>query len=372
MTTTNATPGAIVVASSMKEVESLATRIAKSELVPLAYRNKPDDIFVAMLMGNEIGIGPMQAIQNIDVIEGRPQARARLKKVLSLRNPNCEYFRCVETSTTKATFETKRRNDPEPTRLTYTIEEANAAGLTRKANWIKNPAAMLRARCEGALADIVYSDSTLGVPAEEYDEDPPASRVELRDITDTPAMKDVSAPVPVVTKRADEVKAILEQKKSEIQDADFKSDAPAPAKEEPKPAEKPRRKSNIIDADANGNPLPPAGEKPPPPVGDQTPPRVDPPAVSGEGRVQPEKPKDPAGPPVPSQPDHPFAYEKCLALGKLRGIKADELKAALKALGAAGPKTVTEEHYKALAKKYPAEPGSNESEPAAPKEGDLF
>jgi hypothetical protein len=365
MSTNNATPGAIVVASSMKEVESLATRIAKSELVPVAYRNKPDDIFVAMLMGNEIGIGPMQAIQNIDVIEGRPQARARLKKVLSLRNPNCEYFRCVETSTTKATFETKRRNDPEPTRLTYTIEEATAAGLTRKANWMKNPAAMLRARCEGALADIVYSDSTLGVPAEEYDDDPPASRVELKDVTEAPAVKDVSAPAPNVTKRADEVKAILEQKKSEVQDAEFKADAPA----KPKTAKRP---SNIIDADANGNPLPTSEkEKPPPPVGEQVTPRVEPPAVSGEGRVQPEAPKEQVGPPVPPQPDQPFAYDKCLALAKLRGLKADELKAALKTLGAAGPKSVTEEHYKALCKKYPAEPGDDELEPAA-KEGDLF
>lgn len=363
--TANATPGAIVLASSMKEVETLAGRIAKSELVPLAYRNKPDDIFVAMLMGNEVGIGPMQAIQNIDVIEGRPQARARLKKVLALRNPNCEYFRCVETSTAKATFETKRKNDPEPTRLTYTIEEANAAGLTRKPNWMKNPAAMLRARCEGALADIVYSDSTLGVPADEYDEDPPASRVELKDVTDAaPAVKDVSAPAPNVTKRADEVKAILEQKKGEVQDAEFKADAPA----KPKAGKRP---SNIIDADANGNPIP-VGEKPPPPVGEQVTPRVDPPAVSGEGRVQPEAPKEQVGPPVPPQPDQPFAYDKCLALAKLRGVKADELKAALKALGAAGPKSVTEEHYKALAKKYPAEPGSDEGEPAAPKEGDLF
>ena len=46
--------------------------MAKSELVPKAFRNKPEDVLVAIQLGTEIGFAPMQALQSIAVINGRP------------------------------------------------------------------------------------------------------------------------------------------------------------------------------------------------------------------------------------------------------------------------------------------------------------
>ena len=42
---------------------------AKSQLVPKEYRNQPEDIMLAVQLGSEVGLRPMQALQNIAVIK---------------------------------------------------------------------------------------------------------------------------------------------------------------------------------------------------------------------------------------------------------------------------------------------------------------
>ena len=58
--------------STFTELANFATMASKSSLVPQGYRNKPEDIMLAVQMGSELGLAPMQAIQNIAVIQGRP------------------------------------------------------------------------------------------------------------------------------------------------------------------------------------------------------------------------------------------------------------------------------------------------------------
>lgn len=46
--------------------------LAGTEMVPKAYRGKPDDILVAMLHGQEVGLPHLQALQSIAVVNGVP------------------------------------------------------------------------------------------------------------------------------------------------------------------------------------------------------------------------------------------------------------------------------------------------------------
>src|SRR6267378_5947454 len=57
---------------TLTEAIEFAKLIASSELCPKAYRLKPADVLIAVQMGRELGIMPMQALQNIAVINGRP------------------------------------------------------------------------------------------------------------------------------------------------------------------------------------------------------------------------------------------------------------------------------------------------------------
>ena len=58
--------------SNLKEAMEYATIIASSAMVPKSYQNKPGDILVAVQMGAELGLKPIQALQNIAVINSKP------------------------------------------------------------------------------------------------------------------------------------------------------------------------------------------------------------------------------------------------------------------------------------------------------------
>lgn len=57
--------------SNLNELISFAGMIANSDLVPKDYRGKPGNVVIAIQMGADVGLTPMQSIQNIAVINGR-------------------------------------------------------------------------------------------------------------------------------------------------------------------------------------------------------------------------------------------------------------------------------------------------------------
>ena len=170
---------------SLTPALKLADALAKSDLVPTAYRGKPANILLATITGQELGLGVAQSLRAMHIIEGKPTLSADAMGALCLRHADvCEYLTLVESTDEKATYETRRRGAPSPVRLTYTIAQATAAGLINKTNWKAYRASMLRARCESAICRAVYPDLVLGV----YDPDELAAaeqptRVEPRDVT---------------------------------------------------------------------------------------------------------------------------------------------------------------------------------------------
>jgi len=151
--------------ATLDDAWRLAKLVVASGLAPKAVRT-PEAAVVMILTGRELGLTAMQSIRSIHVVEGKPLLSADLMLALCLRLPTCEMFACVETTDALASFVAKRRGQPE-TRLSFSIEQARAAGLSGKDNWKKYPAAMLRARAIAALARLVFSDAFVGV----YEED---------------------------------------------------------------------------------------------------------------------------------------------------------------------------------------------------------
>jgi len=148
---------------SLDEAMRFADILSNSQLVPRAFAGNPPNILMAILTGAEMGIAPMQSLRSIHVIEGRPTLSAEMMTAAAKSSPACRYFRLVESTDTVAVYETQRTEDPEPTRMSYTIEQARTAGLVGKGNWKSHPAAMLRARCSASLARAVYPDVLAGI-----------------------------------------------------------------------------------------------------------------------------------------------------------------------------------------------------------------
>ena len=58
--------------ATLTEAMQFSEMLAKSSMVPRAYQGKAEDVLVAMQWGREIGLAPLQALQNIAVINGKP------------------------------------------------------------------------------------------------------------------------------------------------------------------------------------------------------------------------------------------------------------------------------------------------------------
>ena len=119
---------------SFSEAERFARMLAGTELVPAAYRGKPEAILIAMQMGYEVGLSPMQAIQNIAVIGGRPAIWGDAMLALVLSHPACEYVRDGVEGDGDARYgwcEAKRRGAPAIKR-TFSVADAKRANLWAK------------------------------------------------------------------------------------------------------------------------------------------------------------------------------------------------------------------------------------------------
>lgn len=58
--------------STLDEIRDFCTILSTTDMVPKGYKGKPDDILVAILHGQEVGVPHLQALQSIAVVNGIP------------------------------------------------------------------------------------------------------------------------------------------------------------------------------------------------------------------------------------------------------------------------------------------------------------
>ena len=148
--------------TNMKEAMEFAGLLAKSDIVPKDYQGKPGNVLVAIQWGMEIGLQPMQAMQNIAVINGRPSIWGDAMIALVRACPAFEYI--SETQTDKeATCVIKRKGEPEAVR-TFSLEDAKRAGLTGKSGpWTQYPKRMMQMRARSWALRDVFPDVLKGM-----------------------------------------------------------------------------------------------------------------------------------------------------------------------------------------------------------------
>lgn len=147
--------------------------LADSDLVPKDFRNKPANCLIAVQWGSEIGLKPLQAIQNIAVINGRPAIWGDAVIAVVRGSSACEYV--IETQTaTEATCRVKRRGEPEQVR-TFSMDDAKRAGLIGKQGpWSQYPKRMMQMRARAFALRDVFPDVLRGLPVAEEVMDIPA------------------------------------------------------------------------------------------------------------------------------------------------------------------------------------------------------
>jgi hypothetical protein len=148
-------------ADEWSQLVQTASMVKDTDFAPLKIRKSEAAIMATLLTGRELGIGPMQALRGIDMIEGKPSLSAQL--MVGLVRARGHKIRPLETTSTVARVQGVRADDPEyPTVVEYTIEDARAAGLAGKDVWKKYPKSMLWARAVSQLCRMVFADVLAG------------------------------------------------------------------------------------------------------------------------------------------------------------------------------------------------------------------
>lgn len=146
---------------SLPEKMKYAEALASASLLPKSYQRQPGNVLLAMELGDALGIRPIQAINAVHVIEGKPSASADL--IASLIRKAGHKLR-IRGNDTEATAELIRADDPDYTfSVTWTLDRARTAGLLGKGVWKSYPAAMLKARAITEVAREGASDALYGV-----------------------------------------------------------------------------------------------------------------------------------------------------------------------------------------------------------------
>lgn len=142
-------------------MEMSKTLIA-SGFLPTSIKT-PAQAVAIMMMGRELQIPPMQALRQINVIQGKPTMSVEL--MLSLAYQRIPGFKCVpvETDATHAVFDFTRPGMDKAYRHTFTMDDAKSLGLTGKDNWNKQPATMLRWRCISGGLRLIAPDAIAGI-----------------------------------------------------------------------------------------------------------------------------------------------------------------------------------------------------------------
>ncbi len=158
----------------LNEAMQFSKMICESSFCPSAFKNKEGDVLVAIQMGGEIGLQPMQALQNIAVINGRPcvwgDALPALAKAHPLFISMDESF---DESTMTATCKVKRKGEPEQT-VTFSKVDAETAKLWGKQGpWQTYPKRMLAMRARGWAIRNVFPDALKGIQVAEEAQDIP-------------------------------------------------------------------------------------------------------------------------------------------------------------------------------------------------------
>lgn len=161
---------------SFEQLAQFANMASKSTMVPPNYKGKPEDIMLAVQMGSEVGLAPMQALQNIAVINGRPALWGDAQLGLCKSHP--AWVSIEETMIGQGEARAARcvviRNGEPPVVREFGYAQAKQAGLWGKTGpWTQYPDRMMQMRARGFALRDAFPDALRGLLSEHEARDTP-------------------------------------------------------------------------------------------------------------------------------------------------------------------------------------------------------
>ena len=146
----------------------IAKMMSESAMVPKPYVGKAQDILLAMEFGRSLGLGILQAVQNIAVINSKPCLYG--DGLLAVCSGHPDFEDIIETNALdssgaivacKCVVKRKGRSAVE---IVFTMDDAKKANLWGKSGpWSQYPSRMMKMRARGFALRDSFSDALMGV-----------------------------------------------------------------------------------------------------------------------------------------------------------------------------------------------------------------
>lgn len=151
------------------QIEQAVTALVKGRLLPQGMT--AEQAIVACAKGAELGVPPMQAIQTIPVINGRPSMEAKLMLALAYRHLPSFDYQVVKWDREGCRVRGRRSPQHSWVEVTFDRTDAQTAGLLNRGPWKQHPKAMYFARACAMMCRAIAPDVFAGL----YDPDEAAS-----------------------------------------------------------------------------------------------------------------------------------------------------------------------------------------------------
>jgi hypothetical protein len=177
--------------------------VAKTDFAPKDFKGKPEACLLAGQHGAELGLGPMQSLQCIAVINGRPSIWGDAALALVQSSLVCEFVWEEVTGDGDAMVaqcQAKRRGYPKPTTVQFSVADAKKAGLWGKSGpWTQYPKRMLQLRARGFALRDAFPDVLKGLVTAEEAQDYPTPEPAREPVVVRPKFDEPQTHTPDIT-----------------------------------------------------------------------------------------------------------------------------------------------------------------------------
>lgn len=169
------TTGSELAVGDMPVTWKMINTMSQTASIPVRYHGKPGDILTTMKMGQELGVSPLEALNEIYIVNGKPSASGKLLAAMIWR---AGHVLICDPSATGATVRSWRNINGtyhEMPQVSFTKKDAERAGLMDKDTYKQYPAAMMGWRAVTLAARLHFPDvvSAIGYTPEEVGMDDP-------------------------------------------------------------------------------------------------------------------------------------------------------------------------------------------------------
>jgi hypothetical protein len=171
--------------TSYQHALKVATKLASSELLPATFKNKPENVLIALDLANRSGVSPLMIMQNLNIIQGRPSFSSSY--IIASINTSTDYGRLRYKVTGKGdtlsciAYAKHLESGEIEEGPEVTMQMAVAEGWTSKSGskWKTMPQLMIRYRAAAFFGRLYTPEILMGMHTTDEIEDMPASRYEV-------------------------------------------------------------------------------------------------------------------------------------------------------------------------------------------------